>query len=172
MRLSYRRGLALPLHVGASGKPLLAHLPARTVADYLRFVARNQPAPGAGGRQALDRQLAEIRRTGVCVTVGELEPDSIGLGVPVFTDRRIAGCLSLAGHRSRFPSDRIRAVSKQLQRAGDAVERAWAVEPWDPEATETAGFRLPDTGRPVDEMRDGRPKSSPGKGDDLDAPAR
>jgi DNA-binding IclR family transcriptional regulator len=122
VRLSDRRGIALPLHAGASARPLLAHLPGRVVEEYLRFIGS-----AAGGRDPVElrRQLAEIRRTGVCVTVGELD-DGIGIGVPVFTDREVAACLSVAGHRTRFPGPRIREAVTLLRHTADAVERTWS----------------------------------------------
>jgi DNA-binding IclR family transcriptional regulator len=128
VRLSNRRGVALPLHVGAAAKPLLAHLPGRAVEDYLRFIAPSGLRPGAHGWDSLHRQLAEIRRTGVCVTLGELDPGSIGIGVPVFTEQQLAACVSLAGPRSRFPGRRIREASELLRSAAEAVERAWTGE--------------------------------------------
>lgn len=125
VRLSYRRGVALPLHAGASAKPLLAHMPGRLVEEYLRFVAPTGLPPGARTWDGLHRQLNEIRRTGVCVTLGEMDPDSIGIGVPVFTEQQVSACLSLAGHRSRFPGRRIRETSELLRSTADAVERVW-----------------------------------------------
>jgi DNA-binding IclR family transcriptional regulator len=124
-QLSYRRGVSLPLHAGASGKPLLAHLPGRTVQDYLRFLA----PPGRRGWEGLESQLTEIRRTGISVTFGEIDPNSIGIGVPVFTDRQVTACLSVAGHRSRFPGKRIRESSELLRITADAIERAWTASP-------------------------------------------
>jgi DNA-binding IclR family transcriptional regulator len=122
VRLSYRRGVALPLHAGASAKPLLAYMPGRTVEEYLRYVALS----GGKGLAELRRQLAEIRRTGICVTFGELDHDSIGIGVPVFTDGQVAACLSIAGHRTRFPGPRIREAATLLRRKANAVERMWS----------------------------------------------
>jgi DNA-binding IclR family transcriptional regulator len=122
VRLSYRRGVSLPLHAGASAKPLLAHLPGRTVDEYLRSVTL-----GGGNRDwtALRRQLAEIRATGVCVTHAELDPDSVGIGVPVFLDRQVVACVSLAGHRTRFPGARLRETADLLRAAAGTIERTW-----------------------------------------------
>jgi DNA-binding IclR family transcriptional regulator len=137
VRPVHRPGAVAPLHIGASAKPLLAHLPDRIVGDYLRFIAPTS-APGTGP-EGLRRQLAEIRRTGVCVTVGEPEPDGLGIGVPVFSARRIAGCLSVTGHRSHFPGKQIMAAGRQLRQSAEAVERAWAVGPTAPAAGEVGG---------------------------------
>ena len=73
MRLSYDRWRTAPMHLGASGKVLLAHL---DDAHAERILADPPPHP-AGGPQipaaTLRRQIAETRRDGYLVTDGELD---------------------------------------------------------------------------------------------------
>lgn len=128
-QLSYRRGVALPLHAGASAKPLLAHLPAIAVREYLgngglaRFAAAVPDVPDV---PALYRQLDQIRRTGVCVTVDEVDPGSVGIGVPVWWDAQVVACLSVAGPRTRLPDYTIREAVEVLRTMADRLSRRWS----------------------------------------------
>jgi DNA-binding IclR family transcriptional regulator len=127
-RLSYRRGAALPLHAGASAKPLLAHLPGSALQEYLRYGGLTRFTTGVASAETLYRQLDQIRQTGVCVTVGEVDPDSVGIGVPVFVDDHVAACLSVAGPRSRLPDYTIREAASVLRTMAIRLSKRWAVE--------------------------------------------
>jgi DNA-binding IclR family transcriptional regulator len=72
-RSSYERGLPMPLTSGATGKVILAHLPARRVRALL----------GGGADAALAAALAEIRRRGFAVTAGEIDAGLVGIAAPV-----------------------------------------------------------------------------------------
>ncbi len=116
VRLSYRRGVALPMHAGASGKPLLAHLPGLQVQEYLRASGLTRFTTRSFTVDDLYRQLDQVRRTGVCVTVGELDPDQIGIGVPVRWDGQVAACLSVAGPRVELSRERVGQTVDLLRR--------------------------------------------------------
>jgi DNA-binding IclR family transcriptional regulator len=72
----------VPLHAG-SGRVLLAFAPAEVqrvvLASPLEAFTSATPSDAA----QLGRDLAEIRRKGVCVTQGELEPGAISASAPV-----------------------------------------------------------------------------------------
>jgi DNA-binding IclR family transcriptional regulator len=123
IRLSHQRGVTLPLHVGASAKPLLAHLPGRTVEDYLRVMV----GTGAGahaGNERIRRQLVDIRRLGVCVTSSELDPQTTGIGIPLFLERTITACLSVTAHEARL-AGRIGEVVDLLRARATTIVRLW-----------------------------------------------
>ena len=110
MRLSYDRWRTAPMHLGASGKVLLAHL---DDAHAERILA-DPPPPPAGGPQiptaTLRRQIAETRRDGYLVTDGELDGGATAVAAPVLDarGRPLAG-LSLAG-----PTPRVRAMLHEI----------------------------------------------------------
>ena len=110
MRLSYDRWRAAPMHLGASGKVLLAHL---EDAHAERILADLPPHP-AGGPQiptaTLRRQIADTRRDGYLVTDGELDGGATAVAAPVLDarGRPLAG-LSLAG-----PTPRVRAMLHEI----------------------------------------------------------
>lgn len=76
-RSSYERGRPMPLTVGATSKAILAHLPARRFNRLLDGVDPSQV-------DLLRRELAAIRKTGICVTASEIDRDVIGIAAPVF----------------------------------------------------------------------------------------
>lgn len=127
--VSYRRGVALPLHAGASAKPLLAHLPGGALQEYLGNGGLARFATAVPNLPTLYRQLDQIRRTGVCVTVGELDPDSVGVGVPVWWDTQVAACLSIAGPRNRLPDYTVREVAGVLGTMAERLSRRWTGQP-------------------------------------------
>ena len=103
VRLSYGRWRVAPIHLGASGKVLLAHL---DEAAAERVIAAPGPHPTGGpGLDAatLRAQLAETRRHGYLVTHGELDEGATAAAAPVFDARgRPVAALSLAGPTPRM----------------------------------------------------------------------
>jgi DNA-binding IclR family transcriptional regulator len=102
MRLSYDRWRTAPMHLGASGKVLLAHLDA---AHAERILAA-PPAPPSGGapidEETLRAQIAATRRDGYLVTDGELDAGATAVAAPVLDGRgRPVAGLSLAGPTAR-----------------------------------------------------------------------
>jgi DNA-binding IclR family transcriptional regulator len=106
MRLSYDRWRTAPMHLGASGKVLLAHL---DEAHAERILAGPPPHPTGGAELSdatLRAQIAATRRDGYLVTDGELDAGATAVAAPVLDarGRPVAG-LSLTG-----PTDRIHAA--------------------------------------------------------------
>lgn len=123
VRLSLGRWRAAPMHLGASGKVLLAFLPSRAAERVLEAVDHDVTASGQPveiGR--LRRELAEVRDRGVAVTHGELDRGVSGVAAPLLTARArpVAG-LTLAG-----PTDRIAPHADRL--TGAVCEAARAIE--------------------------------------------
>ena len=123
VRLSLGRWRVAPMHLGASGKVLLAFLPSRAAERVLEAVDHDVTASGQPveiGR--LRRELAEVRDRGVAVTHGELDRGVSGVAAPLLTARArpVAG-LTLAG-----PTDRIAPHADRL--TGAVCEAARAIE--------------------------------------------
>ena len=116
VRLSFRRGVSLPLHAGASAKPLLAYMPGHLIEEYL---LQHKPV-GADGNDAerIRAQLRTIRRRGMSVTQGELDSGALAIGVPIFWNREVAACLSVAGPRSRLPERKVREATALVLAGG------------------------------------------------------
>lgn len=106
VRLSFEVGAALPLHLGASPKLLLAHLPARERDDYLARTARTDPEL----RSRLARfelELERIRASGVAFSSAEITRDVWAVAAPLWRGSRILAALSVAG-----PSFRLRGATR------------------------------------------------------------
>jgi DNA-binding IclR family transcriptional regulator len=96
--VSYERGRLMPLYRGATSKIILAHLPARTLKALWAHDAGEIADAGLGaGWEEYRRGLAAIRRAGVSVSRGEIDPGRVGVAAPIFDkDRAVLGSLSLA----------------------------------------------------------------------------
>ncbi|MDR7528426.1 MAG: IclR family transcriptional regulator [Armatimonadota bacterium] len=127
LRLSVQVGHVTPYHAGATGKVHLAHLPPerqqRVLARRLRrYTPRTVTDPAA-----LRRQLAEIRRRGYAISLGELDSGVAAVAVPVpGPDGTLAAVLSLAGPASRFTTARLPALLTETRQAAGEIARALA----------------------------------------------
>jgi DNA-binding IclR family transcriptional regulator len=123
VRLSLGRWRVAPMHLGASGKVLLAFLPSRAAERVLAAVDHDVTASGQPVEiERLRRELAEVRDRGVAVTHGELDRGVSGVAAPLLSarGRPVAG-LTLAG-----PTDRIAPHADSLR--GAVCEAARAIE--------------------------------------------
>jgi DNA-binding IclR family transcriptional regulator len=123
VRLSFGRWRVAPMHLGASGKVLLAFLPPRAAERVLAAVDHDVNA--SGQRVDIERlrdQLVAVRERGVVVTHGELDRGVSGVAAPLLAPRgRPVAGLTLAG-----PTDRIGPRSESLSAA--VREAAAAIE--------------------------------------------
>jgi IclR family transcriptional regulator, acetate operon repressor len=127
MRLSYDRWRTAPMHLGASGKVLLAHL---DDAHAERILAA-PPAHPTGGAQIDDAtlrgQIAATRRDGYLVTDGELDEGATAVAAPVLDarGRPVAG-ISVAGPTARVRAALHRIVPAVVAGAAEVSERIGA----------------------------------------------
>jgi IclR family transcriptional regulator, acetate operon repressor len=98
VRLHMRRGSRVPLHCTASGKLFLAHLPQAAVRRLLRASPlKRYTERTITSTEALERELAKIRLSGVGIDSGEFLDGSVCLAVPV-VDPRGRVCAAVAVH--------------------------------------------------------------------------
>ena len=112
-------GRPLPLHVGAGGKAILAFLPDEEVGQIL---ASTKVDPRS--RRRILRDLAEIRRTGSAVTIGERIPGSGAVSAPVFNhEGRAVGSVSILSLAVRLPADVRESYRPLAVQAAKAISR-------------------------------------------------
>ncbi|KIL36861.1 hypothetical protein SD71_05545 [Cohnella kolymensis] len=112
IRMSIENGRVLPLHSGASGKTLLAFENEKVAGELL--IALEPDCK----RRPLEKQLAEIRDTGYCLTLGEVDIDAFAIAAPIFdTQHRIAASLSVAGPIHRLNEDNRAPIIEALKAA-------------------------------------------------------
>lgn len=104
VRLSLGRWSVKPIHLGASGKILLAHLDTAAIEGVLRNAARSRLADGSPVDVArLRDQLAAIRRDGYVVSDSELDEGATAAAAAILDAHgRVAAGLTLGGPTSRI----------------------------------------------------------------------
>ena len=81
---SYQRGRPMPLVRGAASKAILALLPKRVVRQLHALHSDEMARSGLGATLAkVEDSLSQIRKAGVSVTSGELDPGLTGIAVPL-----------------------------------------------------------------------------------------
>ena len=116
--VSYERGRLMPLFRGATSKIILAHLPARTLKPLFEQSAGEiSKAEFGTSFEEFRAALAAMRRDGVAISRGEIDPGRVGVGVPLFDrDRNILGSLSFALSASRASEKLIARLTPLLDR--------------------------------------------------------
>ena len=127
LRMTLAPGSRVPLHCTASGKLLLASLPAprrrRLVAslDLARFTERTL-TDGV----ALDAELARIRRRGYATDNEEYLAGLVCVAVPVVLGgKRTAACIAVHAPIARMPLDSAIGHLPKLRRAADAIAQTF-----------------------------------------------
>ena len=123
IRFAIENGRILPLHLGASGKAILAYETERVLDQVLKRMEDPRQ------KEALLENLERIRRQGYCLTVGEVDPDVFGIAAPIFDGyRRVVASLTIAGPSERLHPGTgemmIRSVveaTREISRAGQSV---------------------------------------------------
>lgn len=125
MPVSYERGRLMPLYRGASAKSILAHLPTRTLKSLYAHHADEISAAELGRNfDAFRNSLATLRRAGVCVTRGEVDPGRIGVSAPIFDrEHAVLGSLSLALPGARVDEALIERLKPLTAEGAREIER-------------------------------------------------
>jgi DNA-binding IclR family transcriptional regulator len=123
--VSYERGRLMPLYRGATAKSILAHLPARTLKSLFAHHADEICTAGLGKNfDDFRNALATLRRAGVCVTHGEIDPGRIGISAPIFDrDHAVLGSLSLALPGARCDDTLIERLKPLTAEGAREIER-------------------------------------------------
>lgn len=116
-------GRSYPLHRGATGKVLLAHLPE----DEQRAVLVDVYGPAWAtdpSCQALLQELLDIRRQGWAITHGEREPGGVGVAVPVFTPvYPQPACLSVYAPEVRVTPAKAERFLERLRQGAEVLSQ-------------------------------------------------
>jgi len=124
-------GLSVPLHCAALGKVLLAYGAAALPPG--RLVRRTGQT--ITSRDALQADLAEVRRRGYAVTNEELEPGLVAVAAPVYRagapaggpgrsaprDGTVVAALSVSGPATRLSARRVPAIAAQCVAEANAL---------------------------------------------------
>ena len=125
-RLNFGRGRPLPLFRGSSSKAIIAFLPAAR----LRRLHQEGQASGdadalAQDWDALYEDALKIRKSGYCLTKGELNSGIEGISAPIFdAGREVIGSLTLIGDVDRMILLREETLTELVRKAARSVSEA------------------------------------------------
>lgn len=121
--VSYERGRPMPLERGAASKAILAHLPPRALR---RFYDQSYPRGVDPTWAEFRKPLRDIRRSGVSITYGELDPGRIGLSAPIFgVDGDVVGSIGLVLAQTSLPDSIVPdEIVAQVIAAGERVTQS------------------------------------------------
>ena len=119
VRRVIRIGEQVPLHLGSSGKVLLAHLPDSVRAELLsRFVDDPMNPLSAADRESLERQVAMIRQEGFATSHEERVSMVFSASAPIFdSGGEVAAALTVSGPTARFNEERALQYAELVRRA-------------------------------------------------------
>ncbi|MFD9945332.1 IclR family transcriptional regulator [Nonomuraea sp. NPDC059023] len=123
VRISYERGMTLPLNAGASALVLLAWSPAAEAEALLRATPLHSftPATLTDVDQIMAR-LKQIRADGYSVSRSELDHDVLGVGAPIFGEgNKVVAAVSVAAVSSRTSQVAERAIIQSVQTAAQEI---------------------------------------------------
>ncbi len=125
VNVSTRVGGRLPLHATGVGLVLLAHAPPDLQEQVLAGPLRRYTAKTLCAPEEVRRALADVRRTGVAVSDGQIELVALSVAAPVRGPRdEVVAALSVvvpaAGSDARADVPVVRAAARGVSRALDA----------------------------------------------------
>jgi len=123
-------GTHAPLHASASGKAVLALLPAAEVDRIIELGLRGFTSTTVVGEAALREELAEIRRRGYATNSGEWRPDVAAVGAAIRgEDGQPLGAINVSAPASRTTAEGLARHGALLLRACAAVEERLGIRP-------------------------------------------
>ncbi|MTD55427.1 IclR family transcriptional regulator [Amycolatopsis pithecellobii] len=123
VRLSYDRGLALPINAGAAAEVLLAWADPHEISMLLdsgplaRFTSRTLAAP-----DTLRARFTQIRNRGVAITRGELDEHILGVSAPIRdVTGAVCAAISVAALAARVRKGELKNLATAVCRAATAI---------------------------------------------------
>jgi DNA-binding IclR family transcriptional regulator len=122
--ITHERGRPSSLMVGATGKIMLAHLPARTITRIVQDHQAELETAGLGNTlAAVRRSLSALRKAGFAVSRCEMDKGRIAVSAPLFdAERRVVAGLSLSLMQARVDDRALSIQTAALVGAARAVQ--------------------------------------------------
>ncbi|GLB61827.1 IclR family transcriptional regulator [Cytobacillus sp. NCCP-133] len=123
VRLYTRVGKRLPLYVGSGPKLLLANLPKMRQKEVISRMTFEEFTPQTiTNEQALYQELDTIKEQGFAVSLGEQDPDTVGLSYPIRDySGEVVGALGVTGPSMRFSEERKGEILEKTKKAAQAI---------------------------------------------------
>lgn len=124
-------GRRVPLHVGGSGKAMLAFLDEPEREDYLTQPQLTPAVEGPVDVANLRRDLAETQRRGYASSRSERLPGAASVAAPIRDFRgQVVGCLSISGPAGRFTDALVAKFGPLAKHAAEDISRSLGAPPF------------------------------------------
>jgi IclR family transcriptional regulator, pca regulon regulatory protein len=122
-----RIGMQLPAYATASGKTLLAHLPAEEIEEYLASVELTAMTPGTVTDPArLRERLALVRERGYDLSVEEFAPGRLAAAAPIVLDGAAVGAIAVSTTTARETEESmVQTIVPVLLEAAESIGRTY-----------------------------------------------
>ncbi|MBV2353896.1 IclR family transcriptional regulator [Streptomyces sp. J2-1] len=129
VRISYDRGMTLPINAGASALVLLAWSPPAEAESLLRGTELRKITPlTLTDVDAIMERLGQIRTQGFSVTRSEVDHDVLGIAAPVFDEAEsVVAAVSVAAVASRTSQVAEETIVRQVREAAAEISRLVSV---------------------------------------------
>jgi|HigsolmetaAR206D_1030411.scaffolds.fasta_scaffold00160_31 DNA-binding IclR family transcriptional regulator len=126
LRLVTRIGKREPLHVGSGPKLLLSFQSDAFINRYVDGMSANTiNKRGIWHKRDLLEEIEEIRQNGYSVSIGEQDPDTIGVSYPIFDyTGHLAAALAVSGPAIRFFGERGQMIQEKTQQTAEQISKA------------------------------------------------
>ncbi|WP_051421486.1 IclR family transcriptional regulator [Paenarthrobacter nicotinovorans] len=130
MKMSVELGRPYGLHLGSTGRAILAGLPDATIDDALELSPWSDAvAPQPFDKKAFMRRVEEVRQTGVAVSRGERIPGAAGVAAAIHDETgRVTGAVNILGPVHEFTDVKVKEFRRAVIKAASNIEETMAAE--------------------------------------------
>lgn len=125
VRLFTKKGRQVPLSAGACSRAILSFLDDEDINEVLN----NEPLVKYTEitivkKEELWKSIKESRRKGYTISFGELEPQTVSVGVPIFDySQKVIASISVAGPEQRFTDKLLSLIIKETKRTAKEISK-------------------------------------------------
>ncbi len=125
IRLNAQVGQRVPLHMGGVPKTLLAYQSTAFIQEYLKRPLARATDLTLDDPVRLCQALEEIRKRGVCITCGDLEPEACSIAAPIRDHSgAVVAAISVAGPETRFGAANVPRIVEAVTQAAMEISRS------------------------------------------------
>ena len=130
-QISYERGVAMPMFLGATSKVILAHLSDRMLRGiYLANENSIRQASPTQDWSKFKSELREIRRAGFALTESEVAVGRVGLAAPITRNNQVTASVSLIIDINGWDKKKVAKFAPQVMGAAERISQSLSkVEP-------------------------------------------
>jgi DNA-binding IclR family transcriptional regulator len=123
IKLAVELGRPFPLHAGASGRAIMAFLPADAREALLSEPLERLSAHTVVDANGLRDLLESVRIAGVAISRSERQEGAASVAAPVFDNHGVAGAISVCGPEYRFDPASLEGYAPMLKSAAMQLSR-------------------------------------------------